>query len=121
MSAENNRQKATKSQDKNTAELLAQIEQKDKEIFQLRAQLAYLIREKFGQKSERHIDPDQLSLFEMQELLTKHEIEEKQEKQEEQAKPVVVKKKAKRKPLSKNLPRKTEVIEPENLPQGSKK
>jgi len=94
------------------------LKEKDNEIFKLRAQLAYLIRQKFGRKSERYVDPDQLSLFEMQELLTKDQIETTAE---EKPSPQVPKKKPKRKPITKDLPRKTEVIEPENLPQGAKK
>lgn len=94
------------------------LKEKDDEIFKLRTQLAYLIRQKFGRKSERYVDPDQLSLFEMQELLTKDQIETTVEEKPRQQAP---KKKPKRKPIAKDLPRKTEVIEPENLPQGARK
>jgi transposase len=96
------------------------IKEKDDEIFKLRAHLAYLIRQKFGRKTERYLDPNQLTLFEMQELLTKVEIEE------QDTPPIVtvevkIKKKPKRKPIPAEIPRQTEVIEPENLPEGAKK
>lgn len=99
------------------------LDKKDEEIFKLRSQLAYLIRQKFGRKSERYTDPDQLSLFQMQELLAKDEIEQTEQIQEttENILPQKSKSKPKRKLLAKELPRKTEVLEPENLADGAKK
>ena len=117
--------RAKKESDINTDQLRIQVQQqkkalqeKDNEIFKLRAQLSYLIRQKFGRKSERYVDLDQLSLFEMQELLTKEQVETTIEEKPHQQTP---KKKPKRKPIAKDLPRKTEIIEPENLPEGAKK
>ena len=100
--------------------LLVIIEGKDNEIFKLRTHLAYLIRQKFGRKSERFVDLNQLSLFDMQELLTKEEIG-KETDTEQTTEIKTKKKKPKRKPLAEDLPRKTKIIEPENLPEGAKK
>lgn len=98
------------------------IKEKDKEIQNLRMHLAYLIRQKFGQKSERYIDTNQLTLFQMQELLTREEIEQDQPAQEEKpAEAPKPKNKPKREALPSHLPRVREVIEPENLPLGAKK
>ncbi len=95
-----------------------QLRIKDDEIFKLRAHLAYLIRQKFGTKSEQYKDADQLSLFQMQEMLTRAELPG-QDQETLPAKPP--RKKPGRKALPKDLPRKTEVIEPDFIPEGARK
>lgn len=88
----------------------------------LKEQLDELKRLIFGAKSERFIsnlpDAGQLELFpsvsqEGTKAVEKEEITYQREKKE--------KNKPARKELPSNLPRRTEVIEPENLPEGAKK
>jgi transposase len=86
----------------------------------LHEQLAQLKRLIFGAKSERFIDGQpsagQLSLFPVQEDVKpagKEEITYQREKKEKN-KPV-------RKELPAHLPRREEIIEPENIPDGAKK
>jgi len=87
----------------------------------LKYQLAELKRMIFGAKSERFVpqDANQSSLFELPE-------EDKQEKTVEfetvtRKKPETKKQQPLRMEIPAHLPRRTEVIEPENLPEGSKK
>jgi transposase len=94
----------------------------ESEIEWLRHQLSELKRMLFGAKSERHIatDPAQGTLFDFSSA-------ESAEKQTEEitytrAKPEKAEKKHPyRAELPAHLPRKVEVIEPENLPEGAKK
>ncbi len=86
----------------------------------LHEQLAQLKRLVFGAKSERFIDGQtvagQLSLFPVHEDVKPAEKEEitYQREKKEKNKPV-------RKELPAHLPRKEEIIEPENIPDGAKK
>jgi len=90
------------------------------EVAWLKYQLAELKRLIFGAKSERYIapDPNQPTLFELPEELSvdkpQEEITYKRNKPETKRQPL-------RLELPAHLPRRTEVIEPENLPEGSKK
>lgn len=92
------------------------------EVVYLKFQLSELKRLIFGTKSERHItpDPNQLSLFQIAE-------EEKQKDKQEEEEINYKRKKPEKKnhplrlPIPAHLPRKKEVIEPENLPKNSKK
>ncbi len=98
------------------------LQEQQSEIEWLKHQLAELKRLIYGSKSERFISPDPLqsTLFE----LPTADVQEK--KQEEitytRTKPEPEEKKHPlRAELPSHLPRKEEVIEPENLPEGSKK
>src|SRR5690554_4643693 len=91
------------------------------EVETLRQQLADLQRMIFGQKRERFIlpDPNQGVLFDFP-------AEEVQEKQTQKItytriKPVKEKKRPLRAELPPHLPRRQEIIEPENLPENAKK
>lgn len=91
------------------------------EVELLRQQLADLQRMIFGQKRERFIlpDPSQGVLFDFP-------AEEVQEKQTQEitytrTKPVKEKKRPLRAELPPHLPRREEIIEPENLPENAKK
>lgn len=91
------------------------------EVELLRQQLADLQRMIFGQKRERFVlpDPDQGVLFDFP-------AEEVQEKQTEEitytrTKPRKEKKRPLRAELPPHLPRREEIIEPENLPENAKK
>ncbi len=89
-------------------------------ISELKFRLSELNRLIFGAKSERFIatDPEQISLFDIP-------TEEKTEKQTEQISYTRNKKEDKKQALRlelpAHLPRKVEVIEPENLPENAKK
>jgi len=91
------------------------------EVDYLSHQLAELKRLIFGSKRERFItsaDPGQTTLFDLPEAepveQTKEEITYTRKKSEGKKQPL-------RTELPAHLPRKTEVIEPENLPEGAKK
>ncbi len=91
------------------------------EVELLRQQLADLQRMIFGQKRERFVlpDPNQGVLFDFP-------AEEVQEKQTQEitytrTKPVKEKKRPLRAELPPHLPRREEIIEPENLPENAKK
>lgn len=90
------------------------------ELADLKFRLSELNRMIFGAKSERFIavDPQQMSLFEIP-------AEQKTEKAKEQITYTRNKKEDKKQPLRmelpSHLPRKVEVIEPENLPENAKK
>ena len=90
------------------------------ELADLKFRLSELNRLIFGAKSERFVavDPQQMSLFEVA-------AEEKTKKQTEQISYTRSKKEDKKQPirteLPAHLPRKVEVIEPENLPENAKK
>lgn len=91
------------------------------EVELLRQQLADLQRMIFGQKRERFIlpDPNQGVLFDFP-------AEEVQEKQTQEItytriKPVKEKKRPLRAELPPHLPRREEIIEPENLPENARK
>ncbi len=89
------------------------------EIADLKFRLSELNRLIFGAKSERFIpvDPQQINIFELPE-------EEKQIKQQQityTRSKAEDKKQAIRLELPAHLPRRTEVIEPENLPENAKK
>lgn len=90
------------------------------ELADLKFRLSELNRLIFGAKSERFIavDPQQMSLFELP-------AQEKPKKQTEQISYTRTKKEEKKQPLRmelpSHLPRKVEVIEPENLPENAKK
>jgi len=93
----------------------------ENKVSYLSHQLAELKRMIFGSKSERFIssvDPQQGSLFELPEVKEPEkpleEINYKRKKPENKKKPL-------RTELPTHLPRKEEVIEPENLPKGAKK
>ncbi len=93
------------------------------EIEYLKHQLSELRRMIFGAKSERFVaaDVNQPTLFDLPEEQTKQQV--KQEKQEiayTRNKPTE-KKQPLRLELAPHLPRKEEVIEPEELPEGAKK
>ncbi len=91
------------------------------EVALLKHQLAELKRLVFVAKSERFISPapGQLSLFDLpQELQVEKPLEEITYNR---AKPEKEKKQPLRSELPAHLPRKIEVIEPENIPEGSKK
>lgn len=112
-----NREKKLKAE---LQEMSEEIQEKDLEIQKLRAHLAYLIRQKFGTKSERYKDLNQLSLFDMQELLVKDDIDQEIPKEDvfvESTKRE--KRKPKRKAIPAEFPRRDEYIEPENLPEGA--
>jgi transposase len=90
------------------------------EVEYLRFQLSEMKRLIFGSKSERHIteDPNQLSLFEIE----KNETPETEtETISYTRKKSVEKKQPLRLPIPEHLPRRTEVIDPENLPELAKK
>ncbi len=96
------------------------LELENKNLY-LTQQLAELKRLIFGSKRERfisNIDPQQISLFEIPEIEESEkpveEISYKRKKPENKKKPL-------RTELPAHLPRKEEVIEPENIPQGAKK
>lgn len=103
------------------------IAQKDEKIQNLTDQLAYLRRAMFGRSSERFLksDPDQLKLdFDGLEVLPEEiaaaaegEIQtvtyQRKKQKEDNAIPV-------RKALPAHLEREDEIIEPENIPDGSK-
>jgi len=99
------------------------ITKKDEHIYDLQFQLAQLRRAIFGSKSERHVpeNPDQLRLdFDLgEEVVVAPQKEDiaytrlKQAKKPAQPNP--------RLPIPAHLERVVETIEPENLPQGSKK
>ena len=87
----------------------------------LKDQLAQLKRMIFGSKRERFIsqdNPDQLSLFDLPEAV-EVEVETKEVSYTRKIKKD--KKQPLRTELPAHLPRKEEVIEPENIPQGAKK
>ena len=96
---------------------------KESVIFDLRLQLAQLRRAYFGHKSERFVpeNPDQLLLdFDMGEevpVVSEKEVitYTRLKKEKKAAQPNI------RLALPVHLPRVTETIEPENLPEGSKK
>jgi transposase len=94
----------------------------ESEIEWLRHQLSELQRMIFGAKSERFIapDPSQLNLFDLPAIATPEkqteEITYTRTKPETQEK-----KQPLRAELPAHLPRKVEVVEPENLPEGAKK
>ncbi len=97
---------------------LQQIQSQEKSIRLLEEQLAYMKRLLFGKKSERFVDPNQLSL----------ELGIEEPTSAPQAEPLPQeanfkkdKKRPVRQPIPKDLPREVEVIEPENLLEGSKK
>lgn len=101
------------------AEYLELVQTKNRVLI-LQHELAQLKRMIFGAKSERHIsmDPSQCSLFELQEAEVtqpaKEEITYTRTKKQEKSKPV-------RLELPSHLPRKQEIIEPDNLPEGARK
>lgn len=101
------------------AEYLEFIEAKQTVLI-LQHELAQLKRMIFGSKSERHIpsDPNQPTLFDLpaaEEIKTqKEQISYTRDKAKAKNKPV-------RLELPAHLPRKTEVIEPENLPKSARK
>jgi transposase/gamma-glutamylcyclotransferase (GGCT)/AIG2-like uncharacterized protein YtfP len=87
----------------------------------LKEQLAQLQIMIFGSKRERFIsqnDPDQLSLFDLPEV---EEVEVETKEVSYTRKTKKEKKQPLRTELPAHLPRKEEVIEPENIPQGAKK
>ncbi len=91
------------------------------EIGWLNHQIAEMKRLIFGPKSERFIsavDPQQTSLFELPEIErpqdTEEEITYKRKKPEAKKQPL-------RTELPAHLPRKEEVIEPDDIPEGAKK
>lgn len=97
---------------------IQQIQSLQKSNQLLEEQLAYMKRMLFGKKSERYVDPNQLSL----------ELEHEEPVPEEQPEPLPPnnsdsksKKRPVRRPIPADLPRLVEVIEPENLLEGSKK
>ncbi len=91
------------------------------EIERLKYQLAELKRMIFGAKSERFIatDTDQMTLFDLPEQQT--ESQEKEQITYTRNKSDKNKKQPLRLELAPHLPRKEEVIEPENLPKEAKK
>jgi transposase len=90
------------------------------ELADLKFRLSELNRMIFGAKSERFVatDPQQMNLFEIP-------AQEKQKQQSQQISYTRTKKEDKKQPirteLPSHLPRKVEVIEPENLPENAKK
>ncbi len=97
------------------------IAEKDQQIAYLTHQLAEMKRLIFGSKRERFVstnDPQQGSLFDLPEVeqteVPKQEITYKRKKQENKKQPL-------RTELPAHLPRKVEVIEPEDIPEGAKK
>lgn len=91
------------------------------EVDYLSQQLAEMKRLIFGSRRERFIssdDPQQFTLFDLPE---KEQVEEKKEKITYERKKTEGKKHPLRTELPAHLPRKEEVIEPENIPEGSKK
>jgi transposase len=91
------------------------------EVNYLTHQLAELKRLIFGSKRERFIslaDPQQATLFDLPEA---EQVEEKKIQVSYQRTKNAEKKQPLRAPLPENLPRKTQVIEPENLPEEAKK
>ncbi len=91
------------------------------EVSYLSHQLAELKRLIFGSKRERfisNVDPQQGSLFELPEAeqaeRTEEEITYKRKKAENKKQPL-------RTELPAHLPRKKEIIEPDNIPEGAKK
>ena len=95
----------------------AEIEEKNSEIQKLRDHLLYLVRQKFGTKSERHVGTEQLSLLKVQELLLEETTSKESTKQVE----TQTKKKRipKRTTVPAEFPRRTEIIEPKDLPEGA--
>lgn len=94
----------------------------ESEIEWLKHQLSELQRMIFGAKSERFIapDPSQLNLFDFPAITTPEK--QTQEITYTRTKPETLEKKQPlRAELPAHLPRKVEVIEPENLPEGAKK
>jgi len=100
-------------------EAKTEIEYYKSEVEILKHQLAELKRIIFGTKSERYIAPDpaQLTLFEVpadeNQECEQEEITYKRKKNQNKKQPL-------RMEIPAHLPRKTEVIEPENLPDGAK-
>lgn len=90
------------------------------DIIWLKFQLAELKRLIYGVKSERYVAPiaNQPTLFELPEEIVAEKP--KEEITYTRSKPTE-KKQPSRAELPAHLPRKTEIIEPENLPEGSKK
>ncbi len=91
------------------------------EVSYLSHQLAELKRLIFGSKRERfisNVNPQQGSLFELPEAeqaeRTEEEITNKRKKAENKKQPL-------RTELPAHLPRKKEIIEPDNIPEGAKK
>lgn len=97
-----------------------EYEQLKSEVTYLKHQLAELQRLIYGSKSERYIanDTNQLSLFELPEET--HVEEPKEEISYTRTKPEN-KKQPLRMEIPSHLPRETEIIEPENLPENAKK
>ncbi|SMO94983.1 Transposase [Saccharicrinis carchari] len=95
-----------------------QIESQEKSIRLLEEQLAYMKRMMFGKKSERFVDPNQLSLGLGIEETTPEAQPEPLPKETVQKKN---KKRPVRQPIPKDLPRVIEIIDPENLLEGCKK
>lgn len=93
----------------------------ESEIALLKHELAELRRMLFGQKRERFVAPDpaQGALFDFQE----EEVPEKETEKitYERLKPTKKKKHPLRAELPPHLPRKEEIIEPENLPENARK
>lgn len=97
---------------------LQRIQTQEQDIQLLKEQLAYMKRMLFGKKSERFVDPNQLSL----ELASEEPVSVSQP--EPLPKEVIQKKDKRRpirRPIPKDLPRVVEVIDPDNLLEGSKK
>lgn len=90
------------------------------ELAMLKHELAQLKRMIFGSKSERHIPAvsNQATLFDLPEAEEPQVQKEQISYTRDKAK---AKSKAVRLELPAHLPRKTEVIEPENLPEGARK
>jgi hypothetical protein len=97
------------------------IAEKDQQIAYLTHQLAEMKRLIFGSKRERFVsanDPQQGSLFDLPEA---EQTEKLQEEITYKRKKPENKKQALRTELPAHLPRKVEVIEPDNIPEGAKK
>jgi transposase len=91
------------------------------EVGYLAHQLAEMKRLIFGSKRERFVssvDPQQATLFDLPE---DEQVEKKKVKVSYERTKTVEKKQPLRTPLPAHLPRKTVVIEPENLPKGAKR
>ena len=91
------------------------------EVAYLSHQLAEMKRLIFGSKRERFVssaDPQQTTLFDLPE---NEQVEEKKIRVSYERTKTVEKKQPLRTPLPAHLPRKTEVIMPENLPKGAKR
>ena len=100
-----------------------QIAYLEKENESLRSQLDAIRRLVFGKRSERFVkeDPNQLKLDFQQGEPVRQVVEDVRKViPAKKSKPAEPKKQPVRQPISPELPRQTEVVEPENIPTGAK-